>query len=638
MLKDKIVFLVMDRKIFLMFTFLVVISGCVFRIPLIESSQGDSGENKFDIYPPNVYIVFPQNFSVISNYVTIFGVTEDDSYTITFVKLNYTNFVFTNANNWIVVLNTYEFTNGPIELTFYAIDSLGNKSPNSKFVYYISNSFVFSVYPLGFLITNNSFEFAVNMSSEDYSYLRVYTNSVLVFETNGVSNLIFKIESNHFVEDNTNVIDFLILKSSNYITNTRFFKFDFSPPYFEVLLRSNSYVWGSFNIPIYVSDSNDVLVFLDYGLGTNFYYITNTHDTNFLEFNSLSVLNGDLVLRLWARDVAGNYSSTIELPVKVANYFFEEKNIVSSKTYYFLNSEVVSNRIVLFFTDSGFSSLFCAKEERGFSKEAVKQSSLNILPTGKIRSIVIGNNIVLGYIRDDEKLIIRTNSDSSLTNLYQVTSIDNVHDFDIVLYNDMVKVIRMTTNGILIVADISNVVTNFHTNLSESLDVISEKYSEHCIVYSLYGSNKLLLFTNNNLMFSTNVLEVKRVGIVSFSNGIVHLGVAKNNSVDILVFRDAFTNYSFFTTNYIYHIVGKKYYSNSFWAVVEGDQYGSSYLRLIEIGDFGVTRNQIISLNFRIANLDDFKELDAVCGYSGVKIFVSKYEDNKGAILIFTGL
>ncbi len=604
-----------------------------------ETKPNESNEQKFDIYPPKVNIVFPYNLSVISNIVTILGTTEDDNPTITYVQIKDKNFKFTNSNNWIITLNTYELTNGPIEILFYAVDSLKNISPSKTFIYYVSNSLIFNVYPIEFTVTNRSIEFTININKKDYSYLRIYTNSVLLFETNNTSNLTLTLESNYFIENETNVIDFVLVDLNNYVTNTRFVKFDFSAPYLEILLSSNSYIWGNYSIPIYILDSNNTILYLDYSIGSNYFHVSN-NTTNVINFNTFLVTNGNVTLKFWAKDVAGNSSSIYEIPTTVANYFHEEKNRISSKTYYFINSEVFLDKTVLFFTDSGFSSIFVSKEEKSFSKETVKQNYLNILPTGKMKSIVNKSNVILSYIRNDERLIIRTNSDLSLTNFYQLTSINNIFDFDLTSINDTVWVIRTTTNGFLIVTDISNLTTNFFTNLSENFSIVSEKYPKN-FIYSLYNSDKLLLFTNNNLMFFTNISGINKADIVSLSNGLIYLGIVKSNSIDILVFENTLiTNYSFYTTSnlYIYHIVGKRKANNSFWVITEGDEYGNSQIRILEISELGVIREQKLNVTFKIQDPSGFRELDTILKNSNVTIFTSKYENNIGSILIFNGL
>ncbi|MEN2997849.1 MAG: hypothetical protein ABDH28_02270 [Brevinematia bacterium] len=617
---------------------LLLVLGCNFRINLYETLEPSNTNKVFDISPPYVEIIFPTNSSVLSGLVLIVGKTEDESGAITYLEVRGVSYSFTNQTFWEAEVNTYDFTNGMLEIGAYARDSLGNTSSRRVVTCWISNELMLSVLPQGFVVTNCDFYFDISLTATNYTSLKVFTNSSLVMATNGVTNLKFLITSDLFDENRTNSISVVV---DDKITNVREFLFDFSPPYLSFLIGSNSYLYGaSFSIPIEVIDSNKTFVYLGCGNVTNEYIFEN-FGTNSLVLNTYVLSNGTNVLRMWAKDMGGNISQVCFLPVVVANYFRYELNRVSARNYYFINSELSLDRVRLFFTDSVFSSLFVAKEENNFSRERITPGSLNILSTGKIRSISLDSKFLVGYIREDQALIIRTNLNADLTNFYQLANLGSVEDFDFTRVSNKCLVIRVKTNFTLLVTDVSNNFTNFVTNLGGSFKVKSERYPAlERVLFSVYNSDKVSVFTNFGVLFETNVGGTEKVGVVSFPSGSLHFAFAKTNELRIVTFtNNSFhTNFSFSTTNTIYDLAGIRYFNHSLWAVVESDGLGSAFVRIVEVSDSGVLRDQIIdSRIFLPSHVGGFEDISII--YDGVvRVFVPSTWEGYGSIVMFMGL
>lgn len=615
-----------------------LLTGCNFRLQLIEDKNNTQlSPRVFDNSPPRVIVLYPTESSTLSNFVTILGKTEDESETITYLEIGHIKVIFTNQKEWWLEVNTYEFTNGAVKLEVFAEDSVKNVSERLSINYYISNRLYITVSPPFFIITNTNFYVEIILNLTNYSELRVYTNSSLLLRTNCVTNLRIPVSSVEFEENKTNEV----LIAVEGITNRVRWMFDLLQPNFRVLTESNSYVYGSSSrIFVEVIDSNAVYVAVEHNNVTN-WNLFETSGTNSILLNTYILTNGTNLVKLWCKDIAGNSSQLISLPLIVANYFSHELNKTLSRRYYFVNSEVTLNGIRLFFTDSSFSSIFIAKEENNFSKERVYPGSLNILPTGKIRTIADENLIAVGYIREDGRVIIRTNANSWLTNYYQLANLGPAIDFDLTRVGNKNYVLRVLSNSNFIVTDLSNKTTNFVTNAEGVYRVEAEKYPElGKLLYCLYGDTKLIVFTNTGVAFFTNTWGIDKVGIVSFTNGEIHTAWVFSNRVNILISREdgILTNFSLSLPNTVYDIAGGRYGVRSLWAIIEWDRDYRTFLRLIEVNKDRIIREQVIECNGFLSTYSIYSR-DITSVYSNsVKIFVPLYSGNYGMIMMFTGL
>lgn len=622
-----------NKKIFFVVVLLFILIGCNIRIENPKSSFSDTNNEIFDNLPPTVEILYPSNGSVISNIIKIFGMTRDDSETVTYLIIGSNFFFLTNQKNWTVDVNTYDFTNGPSKLKVFAKDSLNNVSTTNIFTYYVSNSFYILVLPENDVITNTNFSYEV------YSYthqdLEIFTNSYIMLSTNDISQMNVYINSTNYLENITNTIMFV----SGNITNIRKFMFDFSSPQIEVFISSNSYIYGdNFPIPVKVIDSNNSYIFVLSGTTTNIYN-ANINSTNLVSLNTYIFMNGTNTFSFWARDIVGNKSISLQIPLIVANYYRQGYNNQNLRNYYFINSEIISNRIVLFFTDNNFSSLFVAKEENNFSREIINPTSLNILSTGKVRTIIGQSNVIVGYIKGDESLVIRTNLNSYLTNFYQLINLGVVIDFDFSKLNQDIYLIRLTTNSNLLITDLSNKSTNFITNLVGFDKVYSEKYpSIDSTLYCLYSSNTLIMFTNSGVFFSNNIYGIEKVEIISLPDNKIYTCIAKSNEVNILVFSNTLiTNYVFTTTNHIYDIEGIRYYTSSLWCIVENGLGDELFLRILEIDNTYVKRNQFFATDLFLPSSSSYGDSSVVFN-GNVNIIIHTKTNSYGFISVFTGL
>lgn len=615
--------------------FTLTLSSCNFRIELYEE-QKETIQNTFDNSPPNVNILYPKDGSILSNTAIIVGQTEDNSQTITYILVGeYTNFYFTNQKNWIVEINTLDFTNGKLEIEVFAKDILNNTSPKIKLTLYISNSTILYVLPDKFLITNNHFDFYLTITTTNYNILQVYLNSSMILETNKVKEIIVSIHTNqeYFTNTLTCIVDG--------ITNIRNFVFDYTPPSITMINHPISYIYGNYLLRILLDDFSESLLLLSNGNILNTFILSK--GTNQIVVNTYEFPNGTNKIMLWAVDKAGNTSSKLEIDTIVANFTSTEYNRVKNKNYYQIDTEEFEGETLLFYTDNNFSYIFFGKENDNFKPNKTTSSYIGVSSTGKIRSIKTSNKVLLFYQRDDDSLIVRTNKDSSLTNFYQMFNYGNTLDFEI-LENNKLYLVRTTTNGILLVTDISNKSTNLITNLNRDSFVFSEKHQVYeNPIFGIYNDQDVIIFTNSGILFQTNQ-SVIGGSIVSLSQNELHICIYTNNIANIYVFYDntIFTNYAITNTNKILYIVGNRYNGSSIWGIVEEISNETLGIRILQTDKNSVIRNQFVDEVMYSGTYSGFKEITICSQDEFIKIIVISKEAETGSyygkIVKFTGL
>lgn len=630
--------LTLNGKIILLFisSFLLLV-GCNYRIELYNDKK-ELQEEIFDNLPPNISIIHPIDGSVLSNVSLILGQTEDKSPTITYILLGNNTFYFTNQRNWVLEINTIDFTNGKLEIEVFAKDSLNNISQKKKFTFYISNTIDLYMLPERFFITNNTFEFYLTLNTTNYSKLEIYLNSSLILETNGTKNLRLSIQTNQ--EYFTNILT-CVLEN---ITNTRFFVFDYTPPIVEIQTPPYSYIYENFPLKVLVNDFYESLLFLSNGNILNTFQLENT--TNQIFINTHHFTNGTNIITFWAKDKAGNVSSYIDIPTIVANFSSTEYNRTKNKNYYQLDIELFEEDTILFYTDNNFGYIFIARENDNFKPRRTTSSSINVSPLGKIRSIKMGEKILLCYKRDDESLIIRTNRDSGLTNFLQMFNHNPVLDFEIFNNNNKLYLIKTTLDGKLIATDISNRPTNFITNFSRDFNIFSEKYQTYNMpIFGIYNEQEVILFTNFGILFYTNQYTIGG-SIVSLSLNEFHFCIyGSNTAIIYLVYNNSIlTNYIISSTNRIYYIVGSRYNDNnsSIWGLVEEVNSGELSLKLIQVNKNKIIREQFISKIKYSEIYGGFRESVIWSKNDFTKIIIISTEAESGSyygkIVKFTGL
>ncbi|MCX8028617.1 MAG: hypothetical protein N2712_01305 [Brevinematales bacterium] len=620
-----------NKLLWCFIVFIVFIVSCNFRFDVLKQEISLVTNQKYfiDTLPPFVSLIFPVPYSTISNRVVFVGKTLDDSQSTTYLSFWGTNIVFTNQSEWIFELNTFDLTNGPFTIKVYASDALKNFSHQKEYVFYISNRFEVFVQPASLLITNTDFEFSVYFTSTNYSLMKVYTNGFEYFSTNSVRNLMVPLNLNSFGEYITNYLYVIV----DQITNIKSFIFDITPPYLKVLLRTNSYVYGNyFSIPVFVFDTNASRVFVAYSTFTNCYFVTN--GTNVLLINTYSLDNGTNYFSFWSSDVAGNVSSEIIIPVLVVNFTSSRLLMETGKNYYFVNGEFISNKIYLLFTDNNFSSFFVSREDNNFLKERVRQSSLNILESGKVRLVYDGKNMILGYIRNDNNLIIRTNLD--ITNYYQSLSIPSIRDFELVVFSNKTYLIRLNQSNFLTITDISNKTTNFNTNIVGSSLVGADRYPSRFLSYSVCKDQNILVFSNSALVFLTNLgYSVDEIMMLSSSN-INYVVLGSSNRIDVLVLSNfsLLTNYVFISNDGFRDLDGVSHNGRIFICIVESVGI-SGRVRLLEFDMNNVFRNQPLDFTFSSHLFwNDTKMLIS----DKINIFLPFYDGSQGGFYRIIGL
>ncbi|MGC8767150.1 MAG: hypothetical protein ACP5QP_05585 [Brevinematia bacterium] len=614
--------------ILLMF-FSVFIYGCVFKGEFVNSTGNSSVvNNQFDIYPPVFELISPKEDSVISNLITFFGSSYDESTFFVFVEFGNTNIVFTNTDYWFFKVNTFDFTNGLFEVKLSARDILGNSSTHKNYKFYISNDLQLFMDPSYIVFTNVSFNLQVYLSSTNYSYLKIFSNGVFWFTTNGVKNFYIPIITNSFIEGSNNLVFVL----DDVITNIFYFVFDFSLPNFQVYIKTNQYVFGNYPLSVFVDDTNAVYCHILYGSISNTFYLTN--GTNIVYINTFLLDNGTNHVYLRFSDIAGNSTDWIDFPVIVANFYSIQILRESSKSKYYLNSEVVSNNVRLYFTDNNFSSIFIAREENNFSKEVVKQTSLDI--EDKLLSLITESNIYIAYIKYDSILVVRTNY--NLTNFYQMFSDSEVSDYSL-FCNGNVYILRTKTNGLFLITDISNKITNFVTNMPNVYKVFSEKYSlSPSILYGCYFTDdNFVIFTNGFSVFTTNISLID-ASFVSLSNSF-YVSLASISNVSFLWFSNTIltTNFVINFTNNILSVRGIRKENSVVFGIVSIDGDQNVYLNLIEIKDGYILRNQLIN-TFAFKGLDNSRYFDLVWNKNNLMLLIPFVDYTYHGFYVFTGL
>ncbi|MCS7298878.1 MAG: hypothetical protein RMJ37_02805 [Spirochaetia bacterium] len=614
-------------KTYLILLLTLLIHSCNFRIENYKELETNSSIY-FDNNPPNPYIISPISLSVISGRVSFIGRTEDDSSTITYVSFGLTNLIFSNSSDWGFEVNTYDLTNGPLNIIVYAEDSLKNKSENKTYRYYISNSLQVIVSHRGIVTTNTNFLVSIQITSTNYSSLKIYTNNHLYLNTNSVRNIVLELETTRFDEFTTNTLTVVV----DEITNTLQFVFDLTPPNITVLLSSNSYAYGSqFTIPVVVIDTNATQTYLAYGGLTNTF--TTTNGTNFLVLDTFLINNGTNNIVFYSKDEAGNTSSIVVIPFVVANFYSQDINIINNYYYYFVNSEVVSNGIYLVFIRNNFSTAHISREENNFQRETIKQT-ITTSPSGKLRTIHDGSKIILGHIRDDENLIIRTNY--QITNYYQLANLGLVRDFEFCSITNKVFVLRLTQSGHLVITDVSNRTTNFITNLLGGSLIGVDKYPIDRLLYSVSKDNTVMLFTNNRITFTTNFNDVSKLVITSLNNGFSYLGVGETNRIHIIIFSNFsyITNYSF-SGRFVDLCVDRRNESSIF-CVVERTPSTEDRVRLVEFRGVSILRDQL--LPYTLYTYASWKDCSISIADQQINIFIPVFYENTGSIRRLIGL
>lgn len=610
--------------------FLLVLSfnSCVFKGEF-KPYYTNVTSSIFDNIPPEVEIVSPTNYSTISNKITVSGKAYDENSFFVFVEFDNTNVVFTNTEYWFFNINTFDFTNGPLQIKVSARDILGNTSTSKTYSFYISNTLQIFITPNYTIFTNTNFSLDIRITSTNYSHLKIISNGSEWFTTNNTTNLLLNVTTNRFFQGSNTLIFIL----DNVITNKISFVFDFSPPNYEVFIRTNQYIFGNYLIGIFVNDDTPTICETSYGNITNYIIITN--GTNFININTFLLNNGTNSINFRFRDLAGNSIEWISFTVIVANFYSTQILRENNKNKYYLNCEIVSNNIRLYFTDNNFSSIFIAREENNFSKETVKQTSLNILDN--LSSLVTEKTIYIAYIRDDSSLIVRTNHD--LTNFYQMFSDIGVSSYSI-FFNSNAYILRIKTNDVFLITDISNKNTNFITNLPNVYEIYSEKYSLlPLILYGCYFEDgNFVIFTNYNNMFSTNVPSLSYVNFVSFSNSF-YLALAFSNTVNFLYFSNNIfvTNIVVNFTNTINSVRGIRKEDNAVFGIVSTDNNQNIYLDLIEFNSKEIIRKQPIN-NFLFKGLNNSRYFDLTYNKGNLYLFVPFVDYTYSGFYVFTGL
>lgn len=618
-----------ETYLILFLTICLLSSSCNFRIENYKTSETNPTPSVyFDNNPPNPYIISPVSSSVISGRVSFIGRTEDDSRTITYVSFGLSNLIFSNSSDWGFEVNTYDLTNGPLNITVYAEDIMKNRSETKNYRYYISNSLQVMISPSGTVITNRNFMVSIQTTLTNYSSLKIYTNNYLYLDTNSVREVVLELETNKFSEYTTNTLTVVL----DEITNLLYFVFDLTPPSISVILSSNSYIYGSsFTIPVAVIDTNATQTYLAYGSITNTFSTTN--GTNLLAVNTFLMNNGTNNIVFYSKDNAGNISSTNIVPFVVANFYLQEINPINNNYYYFINSEVISNYIHLIFIRNNFSTAYVSREENNFQRETIKQN-IDTFPSSKLRTICDGRKITLGHIRSDENLIVRTNYQT--TNYYQLANLGPVKDFEFCLLTNKIFVLRLTKSDHLVITDVSNRTTNFITNLSGFSVIGVDKYPIDRLFYATANDNTVLLFTNNSVIFATNVNDVNKLVLISLDNGFSYLGIGRTNRIDIIVFSNFsyVTNFSF-GGRFLDLCVDRRNESSIF-CLVETNPDIEDIVRVIEFRNGVIVRDQ--SVLYNLYTYASWKDCSISIVNQQINIFIPTLYANVVRIVRLIGL
>jgi hypothetical protein len=610
------------------FVFLILLlSSCTFRLYHVGSTNGEN-LSYFDTEPPSFEVVYPKDGDILSNVVTIHGKAWDKSGFVVYSSVGDKLFAFTNANEWFFNLNTFDYTNGNIDFYFWAEDSLGNKSGTVIIRCSISNSSFISILPSqSVFVTNDSFSYTLNLKLESNREVAIFVNSNELTRFSNTNVFILDIFTNGYLENFTN--ELLVISSE--MTNKRYFVFDFTSPNFVLGLNTNDYVWGDTNFSVFIQDTNNCYFSFSLGGGVTNTYLFGPGLTNVL-LNTYSLPNGTNYLAFWARDVAGNHSSVVILPLVIGN-FFVRNLCVDTKSKYFLDYEIVSNNIWLFFTDDSYNKIYLAREENNYQKETVRSS---ITVDRKIRAITVSNVLFVSYLNNSYSLYIRTNEVSNkLSSILR--TITGVYDFEVSRTSNDLYLIRLHTNWNVVVSDITNRRTNFIiSNIGNAHSIATEKYNfdekfrisviktnpNSVEVYEC-GSNYYTKVFETNLAFEPEFMSISRVGNYDY------LGASGTNRVSIFVLSNGnfVTNFDFTNNGKFFGISSSSYADGVVFVLYEFFYSSStSNLKLLYFEGTNLRRNQDIG---SAGNFDELIQYINIVPYSNkLRIFLPFREDN----------
>ncbi|WP_448377627.1 hypothetical protein, partial [Fervidobacterium sp.] len=459
--------------LFRLFVLIVVVllnlflASCEFRLYHFTYTN-ELVESYFDVNAPRIEVFYPYPGSVLSNVVTVYGRAWDEGGFFVYSQVGTNLFIFTNVNEWFFNVNTFDYTNGRVDFYFWAQDSLGNKSEVIVVSCFISNSYFISILPnQEVFVTNNSFFYTVNVRLDLNREAIVFVNSNELTRFSNTNLFVLNISTNDYYENVTNE---LVVVSSE-ITNRKFFVFDLTLPSFSLDLNTNDYIWGDFPVNVFVQDTNDCYFYLSLGGFTNIYFFS--PGVNSVVLSSYVFSNGTNNLVFHGKDIAGNFSVTTVLPVIVCNFFARDL-CVDTKNKYFLDYEFVSSNVWLFFADGSFDKIYLAREENNYQKEVARGS---ISVDKKIRAVGVSDTLFVSYLNDSYSLYVRTNEVSNkLSSILR--TINGVYDFEVSKTVSNLYLIRLHTNGYIVVSDITNGKTNFViSGMANVFSIATEKYN-----------------------------------------------------------------------------------------------------------------------------------------------------------------
>jgi len=619
------------------FVFLILLlSSCTFRLYHVGSTNGEN-LSYFDTEPPSFEVVYPKDGNILSNVVTIHGKAWDKSGFVVYSSVGDKLFAFTNANEWFFNLNTFDYTNGNIDFYFWAEDSLGNKSGTIIIRCSISNSSFISIFPSqSVFVTNDSFSYTLNLKLESNREVAIFVNSNELTRFSNTNVFVLDIFTNGYLENFTN--ELLVISSE--MTNKRYFVFDFTSPNFVLGLNTNDYVWGDTNFSVFIQDTNNCYFSFSLGGGFTNTYLFGPGLTNVL-LNTYFLPNGTNYLTFWARDVAGNHSSVVILPLVIGNFFVRDL-CVDKKSKYFLDYEIVSNNLWLFFTDNSYNKIYLAREENNYQKEIVRSS---ITVDRKIRAITVSNVLFVSYLNDSYSLYIRTNEVSNKLSSTLMT-ITGVYDFEVSRTSNDLYLIRLHTNWNVVVSDITNRRTNFIiSNIVNVSSIATEKYNlderfriavikTNANAVQLYecGSNYYIKVFETNLIFEPEYVSISRAGEYSY------LGVGGTNKVSIFILsnNNLITNFSFTSSREVFSISSSRYASGIVFTFSEFFPSNSTYnLKLLYFEGISLKRNQNIGDVGRWYNV--LRYINIVPYTDKLRVFLPFF-DAVGGIRVFEGI
>ncbi len=615
---------------------LLFLSSCAFRLYHFDSTNGEI-INYFDVEPPVVEIVYPRNGIVLSNVITVYGRAWDKSDFVVYSSVGDELFAFTNANEWFFMVNTFGHTNGNIDFYFWAEDSLNNKSGTIVVKCFISNSPSISILPLqSILVTNDNFSYVLNLKLEPSREVAIFVNSGELIRLSNTNVFVLDVLTNDYSENFTN--ELLVISSE--MTNKKYFVFDFTAPYFDLVLDTNDYIWGNTSIGIFVDDTNDCYFNFSLGGVTNTYLfgpgLTNVFLSTYL------LPNGTNYLIFWGRDVAGNSSHVVLLPVVICNFFGRDL-CVDGKNKYFLDYEIVSSNVWLFFTDSSYDKIYLAREENNYQKE-IARSSINV--DKKIRAIMVSNVLFVSYLNDSYSLYIRTNGVSNTLSSI-LRTITGIYDFEVSRTSVDLYLIRLHTNWDIVVSDITNKRTNFiisgvmnvssiaaeKSSLDERFRIAVIKTNPNVVELYECESNYYIKIFETNLVFEPEYVSFSKAG------GYSYLGVSGTNRVSIFVLSNntLIADFSFTNNGKVFGISSSRYGDGVVFAFSEFFHFDyTSNLRLLYFEGISLRRDQNIG---DVGNWNQMIMYISVVPYQDkLRIFLPFGVGSNGGIKVFEGI